>query len=195
MKNVEYARDPARVLAAEAAHSMEVFKTNEKIRAETAQQGAMKDREVAVEGVKAKNAEAADGRKHKLSLAEIAARSGEERKTNNEKELNKPITLGDTQTLLVPQRGKDGSISYVKAAEGAGKPEKGPRPASDAELSSIAINNFGERDPVSGRNVGNAATAKIAARAREWQRNNPQMSGNEAVAAARDELQKSGGLK
>lgn len=185
MRSVEIARDPAAVLGREAAYAKKLFETNEEIRKEQAKSKIKGDEDRTTETLKSKQ-------KLESIRLEKGMEGGNAIALENTKQLA-PRTLTPGQEVTVPQRQKDGSIKYVTAAKNdASKAVTG---TTDSQLSAMAITNFGDNDPVSGRKIGNDRTARIAAAARVIQKANPGLDANQAIEAAAREVAKPVGAK
>lgn len=139
--------------------------------------------EIALENIKGGNKD------HQIRL-EKGMEGGNAIALENTKQLA-PRQLPQGTTLSIPQKNKDGSITYVTAAEN--KAPKAAAAASDAQMSSIAIANYGTLDPGTGRMAGNQKTGRIAAAARAIQQANPGLDANQAIEAAAREINKPAG--
>lgn len=195
LRTVEIARDPAAVLAAEAAHAKKRFETNEKIREEQAKAVAVAAEARRTEGIKHDNAVTLEGIKSGNNIKEIGVRLGGERSNTAERitlEQQAPRVLSEGAQLTVPQRQADGSIKYVTAATGG---KKQPTPVKDSDISNIVINNYGTENMTAGRKLGNEQTGRIAAAARVIMKANPGLDANQAIEAAAREVNKPQGAK
>lgn len=197
LRTVEIARDPAAVLAMEAARAKKVFETNEEIRRDKEKETTKGAEDRKTEEVKGVAAAKLEDTKNTHRLGQIGKEKGMEGGNQIALEREKqaaPVTLAEGQDRFAPQRQKDGSITYVPIAKGRDKTSPASR-ATDSQLSAIAISNFGDNDPVSGRKIGNDRTAKIAAAARDIQEANPGLDANRAIQQAAAELAKPRGSK
>ncbi len=175
--------------AAKAKHLMEM--ENEAFKA-----GVKGNEDRKTEGVKNQGAIGLENIKsgHKLSQikTEKSMEGGNAISLENVKQLA-PRQLSTGMSLAIPQKNKDGSITYVTAAEN--KDQKTAPAATDSQMSAIAIANYGTLDPGTGRMAGNQKTGRIAAAARVIQKANPGLDANQAIEAAAREINKPAGAK
>lgn len=195
LRSVEIARDPAAVIASEAAHAKKRFDTNEEIRKEQAKSAAAAEEARRTEGVKHENAKTLEGLKSANNIKEIGVRLGGERSNTAHRitlEQQAPVTLAEGQQRFAPQRREDGSIEYIPIARGGAKQ---PTPVKDTDISNMVINNYGTDNAVSGRKTGNEVTGRISAAARVIMKANPGLDASQAIEAAYREVNKPQGAK
>jgi len=168
-------RDPNAVVQYEAKSMLERMKADQKIREEAA---------------KAEGERETNRQKSKLTLGEIAARTGGEVAVTKEKgrqdrstQRDKPVVLSEGATAFGQEQTADGT-RLVPIAKGT--PRSSAR-YSAKDLNQMVIDNYGVGD-MSGKALGSDATARISAAAEILLRNNATMGANEAIAKASSDL-------
>lgn len=129
--------------------------------------------------------------KHGLTLEEIAARGEEDRKTvkvREGEERKRPYTLGEGGERFVDEVQPDGTIKPKRIAANVKDGRSADRTvATQKNISDAAIAIYGEPDTVSGRMLGTARSARVAAAAERLMKDNPDLGMNEALhQAAKD---------
>ena len=97
------------------------------------------------------------------NIKETGVRLGGERSNAEHRiglEQQAPVTLSEGQQRMVPQRQKDGSITYVTAASVPAKPNAA-NPTS-ARMLKLTIDTLGDTNRVSGQKIGNQKALDIA---------------------------------
>jgi len=101
--------------------------------------------------------------KSKNNIRETGVRLGGERSNAEHRitmEQQAPVTLSEGQQRMIPQRQKDGSITYVTAASVPAKANS-TNPAS-ARMLKLVIDTLGDTNQVSGQKTGNQKALDIA---------------------------------